>query len=128
MRSRWVRLGSGLLALASIAGGAIFIGFTERHIARRRSAERAFGVAVRDVVTGVFDVRVSQAAYVATGQDVAFWAPKASAAAENVVRSIALLRSSATTDASRAALDAAAAKAAEFSGIDRRAREYLEQD
>jgi hypothetical protein len=128
MRSRWVRLSSGLLALASIAGAATFLAFGEQHIARRRDAERAFSVAVRDVVSGLGEVRLSQAAYVATGQDVAFWAPKASAAAENLVSSVALLRSRATTDASLTALDAAAARAAEFAEIDRRARGYLEQD
>ena len=76
---------------------------------------------------GLADLRISQAAYVATGQDVAFWAPKAAAAAESVAASITLLRSTATTDAAHAALDAAAAKAAEFAAIDRRARDYLDQ-
>ena len=128
MRSRSVRLSSGLLALASIAGAAAFIAFGEQHIARRRDAERAFSGAVGDVVSGLGEVRLSQAAYVATGQDVAFWAPKASAAAESLVSSVTLLRSRATTDAGRAALDAAGARAAEFAGIDRRAREYLEQN
>jgi hypothetical protein len=127
MRSRWVRLSFGLLAVASIAGAALFIAFAEQYIAQNRANERAFSIAVRDVVNGMSDVRLSQAAYVATGQDVAFWAPKASAAAESVASSVALLRSSATTDRSRVALDAAAAKAAEFAGIDRRAREYLDQ-
>src|SRR5262245_60956594 len=128
MRSRWVRLSSVVVALASIAGAAVFITFSEQHLARGRSAERAFSTIVRDVVNGLAELRISQAAYVATGQDVAFWTPKAAAAAESVVTSVAMLRSSATTDAARAALDAAAAKAAEFATIDRRAREYLEDD
>lgn len=86
-----------------------------------------FDAAVRDVVNGVSDLRISQGAYVAIGQDVAFWAPKAAAAAESVAGLVTLLRSTATTDGGRTALDAAAAKAAELIAIDRRARDYLDQ-
>jgi hypothetical protein len=127
MRSRWVRLIPGVLTLAAIGGAALFVNLSEQHIASRRGAEHAFSAAVRDVVNGVSDLRFSQAAYVATGQDVAFWAPKAMAAAESVAASVGLLRSRTTTNAARAALASAAAEAAEFAAIDRRAREYLDQ-
>ena len=127
MRSRWVRLIIGLAAPAAFGAAAFFVNLSEQHIARSHDAERVFSGAGRDAVTGLADLRISQAAYVATGQDVAFWAPKAAAAAESVAGSITLLRSTATTDAARAALDAAAAKAAEFAAIDRRARDYLDQ-
>jgi hypothetical protein len=127
MRSRWVRLTSCVLAFAASGGAAFFISLSEQHIARRRDAVRSFNTAVRDVINGVADVRMSQAAFVATGQDIAFWAPKATAAAENVVGSVALLRSAATTERARAALDAAATKATLFAAIGQRARDYLEQ-
>src|SRR5262249_25949446 len=127
MRSRWVRLTSCVLAFAASGGAAFFIVLSEQHIARRRDAVRSFNTAVRDVINGVADVRMSQAAFVATGQDIAFWAPKATTAAENVAGSVALLRSAATTERSRVALDAAATKATLFAGIGQRAREYLEQ-
>jgi hypothetical protein len=127
MRSRWVRLIPCVLAFAASGGAAFFISLSEQHIARRRGAARSFDAAVRDVINGVSDVRMSQAAYVATGQDVAFWAPKAAAAATNVADSVTLLRASATTEAGRAALDTAGTTAAMFGQIDRRAREYLEQ-
>jgi hypothetical protein len=127
MRSRWVRLIIGLAAPAAFGAAAFFVNLSEQHIARSHNAERVFSGAGRDAVMGLADLRISQAAYVATGQDVAFWAPKAAAAAESVAGSITLLRSTATTDAAHAALDAAAAKAAEFAAIDRRARDYLDQ-
>jgi hypothetical protein len=127
MRSRWVRLISCVLAFAAIGAAAFFVNHSEQQIARNRGAERAFNTAVRDVINGVSDLRISQAAYVATGQDVAFWAPKATAAAENVIGSVTLLRSAATTDAARAALDAARTSAALFADIDRHARDYLDQ-
>src|SRR5262245_482039 len=125
MRSRWIRLTSCVLAFAATGGAVFFIGLYEHHIARRRDAVRSFNTAVRDVINGVADVRMSQAAFVATGQDVAFWAPKATAAAENVVSSVALLQSAATTERARVALDAAATAATLFAGIGQRAREYL---
>jgi len=128
MRSRWVRLTSCVLAFAASGGAVFFIALSEQHLARRRDAVRSFNTAVRDVINGVADVRMSQAAFVATGQDVAFRAPKATAAAENVVGSVTLLRSAATTEGARVALDAAATKATLFAGIGQRAREYLEQD
>jgi hypothetical protein len=127
MRSRWVRLILGLTAPAAIGAAAFFVNLSEQHLARSHDAGRVFNSGVRDAVTGVSDLRISQAAYIATGQDVAFWAPKAAAAAESVAGSVTLLRSTATTDAARAALDVAAAKAAEFTAIDRRARDYLDQ-
>jgi hypothetical protein len=127
MRSRWVRLTSCVLAFAASGGAALFISISERQIARHRDAVRSFNTAVRDVINGVSDVRMSQAAFVATGQDVAFWAPKATAAAENVAGSVTLLRSASTTERARVALDAATSKAALFAEIGQRAREYLEQ-
>jgi len=127
MRSRGVRLIFCVLALVAIGSAAVFINFSEQQIARSRGAERAFSTAVRDLISGISDLRMSQAAYVATGQDVAFWAPKAADAAQGVNDSVTLLRSSATTEAARTALDAASAKAAEFTAIDRRARDSLEQ-
>lgn len=127
MRSRWVRLIIGIAALAAFGAAAFFVNISEQHIARSHHADRVFSAAVRDAVNGVSDLRISQAAYVATGQDIAFWAPKAAAAAESVATWVTLLRSAATTDAARAALDGAATKAAEFAAIDRRARDYLDQ-
>jgi len=127
MRSRGVRLIFCALALAAIGGAAVFIDFSEQQIARSRGAERAFSTAVRNLISGISDLRISQAAYVATGQDVAFWAPKAADATQSVSDSVTSLRSSATTEAARTALDAASAKAAEFPAVDRRARDSLEQ-
>ena len=127
MRSRGVRLIFCVLALVAIGSAAVFINFSEQQIARSRGAERAFSTAVRDLISAISDLRMSQAAYVATGQDVAFWAPKAADAAQSVNDSVTLLRSSATTEAARTALDAASAKASEFTAIDGRARDSLEQ-
>jgi len=104
------------------------VNVSERRIARIRGTERVFAAASGDVIKALSDVRISQSAYVANGQDFAFWSPKAAAAEESVTGSLTVLRSTATTDAARTALDAAAAKAGEFATIDQRAREYLESE
>jgi hypothetical protein len=126
MRSRWVRLILGAAVLAGFGTAAFLVNLFEQRAAKSREAERAFSSAARDVVNRVSDLRISEAAYVATGQDVAFWAPRAAAAAESLAASVAALRSTGTSDAARTALDAASDKAADFRLIDRRAREYLE--
>jgi hypothetical protein len=113
--------------LAAFGAAAFFVNLSEQHVARSRDAERVFSAAGRDAVNGISDLRISQAAYIATGQDIAFWTPKVTAAAESVAASVTLLRSAATTDDARAALDAAAGKVAEFTAIDRRARDLLDQ-
>jgi hypothetical protein len=126
MRSFAARLILLAVAAAALGAAAYFVNLSERRIARIRGTERLFTAVTRDVITALSELRVSQSAYVAHGQDLAFWSPKAAAAAESVAGSITVLRSTATTDGARTALDAAAAKAAEFTLIDQRAREYLE--
>src|SRR5262245_41814760 len=98
MRSRWVRLISSVAALAAFGGAGFFVYRSEQHIARTRGAAQAFNDAVRDAAGSLSELRMSQAAYVATGQDVAFWAPKATAAAAGLNASVAQLRSMATTE------------------------------
>ena len=127
MRSRWVRLIFTVAALAAFGLAGFFVFRSEQHITRVRGAARAFNDAVRDAVGSLSELRMSQAAYVATGQDVAFWVPKATSAADSLNGSVAQLRSMATTEAARTALDMVAANAARFSSVDQRARESLEQ-
>src|SRR5205807_1875713 len=126
MRSRTVRLILLAAVLAAFAAAFFVVSLSEQHIAKVRGAERVFSAASRDVVNSLSDLRFSQSAYVAAGQDLAFWSPKAAAAAESVAGSITILRATATTEAARAALDAATARAAEFTTIDQRARDSLE--
>jgi hypothetical protein len=112
-------------ALLALGATAFFVTQLEQQLTALRAAERTFDLSAREVADGLADLRVSQAAYVAAGQGVAFWMPKVAATAMNVTTAIADLRSAANGDATRAALDEASAAIAEFSRVDQRARDYL---
>src|SRR5437867_9599825 len=104
MRSPAVRLSLLVLAVAALGAAAYLVNVSERRIARIRGAERVFASVTRDVISALSELRISQSAYVASGQDLTFWSPKAVAAAESVSGSMVVLRSTATTDTARAAL------------------------
>jgi hypothetical protein len=125
MRSRAVRLVLGAGALLALGATAFFVRQSEQHISASRVAERAFELSAREAAAGLSDLRVSQAAYVAAGQGVAFWMPKVEATAADITKAFAELRSEANDDATRTALDEGSAAMAEFSSVDGRARDYL---
>ncbi len=125
MRSRAVRLILGAGALLALGATAFFVRQFEQHITTLRVAERAFELSAREAAAGLSDLRVSQAAYVAAGQGVAFWMPKVEATAADITKAFAELRSEAKSDATRTALDEGSAAMAEFVSVDQRARDYL---
>jgi len=88
MRSRAVHLALAVVALAAFGAAAFLIRSSEQHIATARTAERAFDAVVRETTNSVAEFR-----------------------GDGVAKSIGALRSMATTDQARAALDQAAAKA-----------------
>jgi hypothetical protein len=94
MRSRAFQLVLVATAIAASAGTAVFIGVSEQRIATTRSAERGFDAVVRQVTSSVAEFR-----------------------SEGVTKSMDALRSMATTDKARAALEQAASKTADFTEI-----------
>ena len=84
----------------------------------------AFDQHARDASMALVDARVGQQAYVATGQGVAFWFNKTSAAVQSATDRLNALRETAGPGA-LTAIDQAAATVTEFSAIDKRARDYL---
>ncbi len=94
MRSRAVQFVLSALAASAVVGATFFIVNSERHIARARTAARSFDAVVRETTNSVAEFREDGAG-----------------------KSIDSLRSIATTDKARAALDQAAAKADNFTEI-----------
>jgi len=88
MRSRAVHFALAVVALAAFSAAAFLINNSEQRIATARTAERAFDAVVRETTNSVAEFR-----------------------GDGVAKSIGTLRSMATTDTARAALDQAAAKA-----------------
>jgi hypothetical protein len=125
MRSSAARLILGAGALLALGATAFLVRQSEQQITALRSAQRAFELSAHDAAADVSDLRVSQAAYVAAGQGVAFWMPKVENTAAEITKAIAELRSTAASDTARVALAEAGAAMAEFSSVDGRARDYL---
>jgi len=125
MRSRAARLTFGAVAWIAIVAAATFLFYSEKRIAGRRAAVRAFDVHAREAADQLADIRAGQQAYVAAGQGVAFWMPKVAATLTGATETIAGLRQTALSPEARSALDEAAATVNEFNSVDTRARDYL---
>jgi hypothetical protein len=122
--SRALRSTCGVLALIAIGAAAFLLIRSEQHITREAAALRAFDQRARDSSDALIDARVGQQAYVAAGQGVQFWFGKTAAAVQSATDGLTALRETAGPGA-RTAIDQAAATVAEFTGIDKRARDYL---
>ena len=125
MRSPAARLILVAVALLALGSTVFFVNHLEQQVSVSRTAARAFDVSGREITDSLADLRVSQAAYVAAGQGVAFWMPRVAATAADVTTAIVRLRSAARSDATRSALDEARTAMDEFVRVDQRARDYL---
>jgi hypothetical protein len=126
MRSSALRIVCSLLSCIGIGAATGWIAHSEQQIAARRALTRAFDLRAREASEALADVRAAQEAYVAVGQGVEFWMAKVDATMESIGKGLADLRLSATSATTTAALDEAGEIVAEFSGIDNRARDYVQ--
>ena len=94
MRSRAVQLLLSATALAAVIVGSFFLYNFEQRISVARASERAFDAVVREAINNVAEFRT-----------------------EGVTKSLTALRSMATTDKSRAAVEEASSKAENFTEI-----------
>ena len=124
MYSRALRLSCGVLALIAIGAAAFLLIRSEQQLSQQTAALRAFDQHARDASAALVDARVGQQAYVAAGQGAAFWIVKTAAAIQAATDELTALRQAAGA-AALTALDEASATVIEFSGIDKRARDYL---
>jgi len=115
-------------AWIAIGACAFFVFQSETQVAVRASAMRTFDLRAREAADALAVVRSGQQAYVAAGQGIAFWVPKVATTTDAVSASLGTLRETATDASTRAALDQAADTVAQFTDIDKRAREYLKSD
>ena len=123
MYSRALRLTCGLLALIVIGAAAFLLIRSEERVVQRTASLRAFDQYARDISTALVDARVGQQAYVAAGQGVEFWFGKTGASLQSATSGLTSLRELAGAGA-RTAIEQAETTIADFSAIDKRAREY----
>ncbi len=125
MRSRAVRITLMLLTIAAI-GTAAYFSWTI-HLSSRADHEVAatFDQTRIAALRDAYELRSTQQAYVAAGQNEAFWFGKVSELVESLRAATTALRSAAISPAALAPLDEAAAAIDEFEQADRRARSYV---
>lgn len=125
MRSRVLRVTLTLLVLAAIGGAGYHCWTLDRRIDEIERTASTFSDARISAARAGFDLRSAQQAYVAAGQNQAFWFQKVTAAAEAIRSSIQSLEHGTSSTPARAALTEAAGHLDEFEQQDRRVRAYV---
>ncbi len=124
MRSRAVRITLTLLALAAV-GTAAYFSWTIQ--TRTRAAQQAAATLEQTRITALrdaYELRSTQQAYVAAGQNETFWFGKVTEVVESLRAATVTMRSSTTSPAVLAAVEEAATAIETFEQVDRRARSY----
>ena len=111
-----------LLGAAAASGSWAFI--AAPGIAEARRAARAFDARAWALALSLADLRAAQQAYVAAGQDAAYWMADATERIADVTAGLADLTAAATRPATRDALAEAAARVAALARMDVRARDH----
>jgi hypothetical protein len=125
MQSRTARVTCCAVAWLAIGCTSTFLIYSEREIAERRAATRTFDLRAREAIDALADLRAAQQAYVAAGQGVTYWMPRVAAITDAITQTLADLQASAMTAAGKTALDEAVESVGTFSGVDKRARDYV---
>jgi hypothetical protein len=125
MRSRAVRLTLTLLAVAALAAAAYLVVTIERSTNTAMTSAREIDARITAASRQVLELRAAQQAYVASGQSIQFWFPKAAATMTGARESLTALRVSVATAASQLPLDEALQTLQEFERMDGRAREHV---
>jgi hypothetical protein len=125
MQSRASRIVLVVVCVCGCAAAAVFVRSVEHTLADRRAGLRDFDQLAREALDALTEVRVAQPAYLALGQGADFWTSKVDVSLPTLKGTLGVLLSSATSAASRAALNQAVAGAAELGNVDGRIRSYL---
>jgi hypothetical protein len=125
MRSLATRWTLVAVACGALGAAGAFLAQSQKQIAANAARLRASDLHAREAIDALADLRAAQQAYMAAGQDTAFWMPKAAATRDAVNEAMDAFRQTASTQAARAALDEAAATMTDLSTVDKRAKEYL---
>jgi hypothetical protein len=126
MNSRTLRVFLLFAALAAVAAASFVIFSAERSLSVTGSAAERFDAQSRAVTDEVARLREAQQAYVAAGQGVAYWMTQAAERLAAVDRGLAELATASSSDSTRSAVQAAAAALEQFRGLDKRARQYVQ--
>lgn len=126
MTSRTIRILLLLTAFGAVMAGSLVVFSAERQLTISSTASAGFDAQARAVVDEMARLRGAQQAYVAEGQGSAHWMAQAAEHLASVDRGIAELAGASSSEATRSAVQAAAASLEQFRGLDKRARQYVQ--
>ena len=124
MSRQLVRVSFVIITLAVVAASVYRIFLSEQQIAADRQAERAFSVTAWRVGLALGELRAAQQAYVAAGQDRAYWVEKVSLHQLRITTDLGYLSGLSTTPGATDALAEAEASVERLKQIDELAREH----
>ena len=128
MTSRTLRILLLLTAFGAVVAGSLVVFSAERNLTASTTASAGFDAQARAVADEMARLRFAQQAYVAAGQGTAYWITQA---AENLAatdRGISELANASSSQATRSAVQAAAASLEQFRALDKRARQYVQNN
>lgn len=126
MTSRTLRILLLLTAFGAIVAGSLVVFSAERNLTLSQTADAAFDAQSRAVLDEIARLRGAQQAYVAEGQGYAYWMTRSAEYLASVDRGIAELANDSSSDATRSTIQAAAASLEQFRGLDKKARQYVQ--
>ncbi len=126
MRRGWVRtsLVVAMLGVAAASGYQLF--FFEQLIDKEREAERSFSALGWELTASISELRASQQAYVAAGQDPSHWMQQFTEQLDTVDIRLVTLAQRATAAATIGSLENVKVAINDLSQMDRRARNHSE--
>jgi len=124
MKSRAARLTLLILFMVALGVTAYLFWNGESLVDAEAVALRDFETKSQALSRSVFDVRMAQQAYVASGQGGEFWTSRVSRGVTSIVAALDALKSTAMSPQAVTELDTAKGLFETFSQVDRRAREY----
>jgi GAF domain len=128
MTSRTLRVLLLLTAFGAVVAGTLVVFGAERNLTLATAASAGFDAQARAVVDEIGRLRGAQQAYVAAGQGTAYWMTQAAEHLAAVDRGIVELANVSSSQATRSAVQAAAASLEQFRSLDKRARQYVQNN
>ena len=128
MNSRTLRTLLLLVAFGAVVAGSFVVFSAERNLTASTTASAGFDAQARAVADEMARLRFAHQAYVAAGQGTAYWITQAAENLAAVDRGISELANASSSQATRSAVQAAAASLEQFRALDKRARQYVQNN
>ena len=128
MTSRTLRVLLLLVAFGAVVAGSLVVFGAERNLTLATAANAGFDAQARAVTDEIGRLQGAQQAYVAAGQGTAYWITQAAEHLAAVDRGLAELANASSSQATRSAVQAAAASLEQFRTLDKRARQYVQNN